>query len=63
MELFRALRRRPFASPIIAMSGGGRDGFSEYLTIAGLLGARETLVKPFAIAELLAATHRITQRN
>lgn len=57
-EMARALRRTPFAPPIIAMSGGGTNGLADYLVVASHLGARETLVKPFAISELLAAIAR-----
>ena len=63
MELLRGLRRRPFAPPVIAMSGGGSAGFGEYLAMATHLGAEETLVKPFAISELLAAITRVMDRN
>lgn len=45
---------------IIAISGGGRDGGVEFLQCAKLLGADETLLKPFRMATLVAAAQRIT---
>lgn len=63
MEVLRALRRMPFAPPVIAISGGGSANFGEYLEVAAQLGAQETLVKPFAVSELLAAITRIMDRT
>lgn len=45
---------------IIAISGGGRDGGVEFLQCAKLLGADETLLKPFRMATLVAAAQRLT---
>jgi len=39
--------------PIIAISGGGRIGNMDFLEIAGKLGARHVLSKPFDRQELL----------
>jgi len=41
--------------PIIAVSGGGRNGPRDYLEIAARLGARRTVAKPFTRQEILAA--------
>lgn len=48
------------SAPIIAISGGGRDGGVEFLHCAKLLGAAETLLKPFRMATLVAAAQRLT---
>ena len=41
--------------PIIAMSGGGRIGATDYLQAAQEFGARHVLEKPFDRKELLLA--------
>lgn len=41
------------AQKIIAISGGGRDGYGGYLESAMTLGASATLAKPFSDGELL----------
>ena len=40
--------------PVIAMSGGGRIGPTDYLETARYIGAAATLAKPFARSELIA---------
>ena len=44
--------------PIIAVSGGGRNGPRDYLEIAARLGARRTVAKPFTRQEILAAVQQ-----
>lgn len=39
--------------PVIAMSGGGRIGPTDYLETARFIGASATLAKPFARSELV----------
>jgi DNA-binding response OmpR family regulator len=59
-----ALRRAHPAIKIIAMSGGGRMGNSDYLSIAAKLGADATLAKPFSgddLAAVLSDVRRGTQ--
>lgn len=51
--------RRAFPDlPIIAVSGGGRTRNLSFLSMAKEFGANESLVKPFAAADLLAAVER-----
>ena len=40
--------------PVIAMSGGGRIGPTDYLETARFIGATATLAKPFARSELVS---------
>ena len=40
--------------PVIAMSGGGRIGPTDYLETARYIGAAATLAKPFARSELVS---------
>ena len=46
----RTVRR---SVPVIAMSGGGRIGPTDYLETARHIGASATLAKPFARSELI----------
>lgn len=55
LEVIRALRTEVPRPRFIAMSGGGRPGPADLLTVATALGAARTLQKPFAPCDLLAA--------
>jgi len=59
VETIRSLRRRAPTLPILAISGGGNTGFREALEAARLLGANETLSKPFAMRDLSHAVERL----
>lgn len=53
IETIRSLRRRGGKLPILAISGGGRTNFRDALDAARLLGASDTLPKPFGMQELV----------
>ena len=53
LETIIDLRRAGRVVPIIAISGGGRTGMTEFLNVAERFGADRTLKKPFRRAELL----------
>ncbi len=53
------IRERDTTTPIIAMSGGGRVGNTDFLKMAARLGANEVLPKPFERQDLTAAVHRL----
>ena len=55
VETIIALRRADPDLPIIAISGGGRLEATDFLPMAGKLGARRTLSKPFRRDQLLEA--------
>ena len=56
IETLRELRRRAPAVPIIAISGGGADDSGvDLLKAAVLLGAVQSMEKPFTPAEMLEA--------
>ncbi len=59
MEVIMEARRESPEVKIIAMSGGGSHGGTDYLEIAGLLGAEHTLQKPFKPRELVALIRRL----
>ncbi len=53
LETIRELKALRPRLPLIAISGGGRGGPTNYLRAARLLGAVATLEKPFSIQDLL----------
>ena len=53
VETISELRRRYPEIKIIAMSGGGMGGATDYLRLAKALGAGQTLAKPFTREVLL----------
>jgi DNA-binding response OmpR family regulator len=56
-----AIKRRPRAPKIIAISGAGRLRDSSYLKWASHLGADEVLAKPFNMSELLKLSGRLIE--
>lgn len=58
IETIRLLRTDFPECRIIAMSGGGRIGPSDYLTMAKLLGATVSISKPFDRAQLLESVKK-----
>ncbi len=57
VETIMALRRSGPTPKIIAVSGGGRSGSGDYLSMAKRLGADQVLPKPFSQDELLSTVH------
>jgi CheY-like chemotaxis protein len=55
IETIRELKKINPSIKIVAMSGGGTVGASEYLRMAGMFGARRTIEKPFDVVEMLNA--------
>jgi CheY-like chemotaxis protein len=61
IELVRILRRDRPGLPVIVMSDGGQLDRSVLLRTAGLLGAVDTLGKPFGPEDLAAAVQRVLE--
>ncbi len=59
LETIMAIRRQRPDLRVIAISGGGRGRPGDYLRAARLLGAAQTLEKPFAVKELLEAVELV----
>ena len=58
IETIMQIRRDCPDARIIAMSGGGRIGNSDFLAIASALGANATIAKPFEVEDLLILLQR-----
>lgn len=58
IETIMQIRRDCPDARIIAMSGGGRIGNSDFLAIASALGADATIAKPFEVDDLLILVQR-----
>jgi CheY-like chemotaxis protein len=59
IETIARLRKLNPATPVIAVSGGGRTFPGEYLTLATQLGASLALAKPFDRRELIEAVRSV----
>lgn len=59
LETILALRRGWPALKILAISGGGRLGTLDFLTVAPYFGADAVLAKPFDRAQLLAVVESL----
>ena len=59
LETIADIRRSRADLPIIAISGGGRLGPTDYLETARFIGANATLAKPFARQELLSTVESL----
>lgn len=59
IEVITELRRLHPQLKILAISGGGRVGSKDYLSIATFLGAAKVLAKPFTAQELVAAINEL----
>lgn len=59
LETICALRRQRPELKILAISGGLRTDPGEFLGVARMLGADETLAKPFRLAQLAAVAARL----
>lgn len=53
IETIMAMRRNGLTLPILAMSGGGTLDNTFYLRSAQVLGANDTIAKPFTATDLL----------
>ena len=58
VETIKDVRQQYPGVKIIAMSGGGAKGQTDLLKVAKLMGARQTLEKPFARETLIEAVEQ-----
>jgi CheY-like chemotaxis protein len=63
LELIQELLRYVPPVPVVAISGGGRYNDRSALQVAGVLGVRELLTKPFTYEQLIDAVRRSLARS
>ena len=61
IETIQELKKEFPDVKIIAISGGGRVGPQDYLHLAKMFGARQTLTKPINLSELLNAIDELLE--
>ena len=59
IETIRELRKISADAKIIAVSGGGRSGVTDFLGMAKKLGADRVIAKPFRPADLIDAVRAV----
>ena len=62
IETIREIRKKWTALPVLAISGGDKTGWSDFLKMASTLGANNTLAKPFTATDFLARVARLLAR-
>ena len=62
LELLLDLRRAHPEMRVVAISGGGRNAWSEALDVAKRFGAFRTLAKPFSLDEFVAVVREALNR-
>jgi CheY-like chemotaxis protein len=59
LEVLMELRKKQPPVKIIAISGGGRQGATDLLHVAKLMGAAKVLAKPFSNEDLIMAINEL----
>jgi DNA-binding response OmpR family regulator len=59
IETIREIRKTWKTIPVLAISGGDKTGWSDFLRMASTLGATDTLAKPFTATELVKRVDRL----
>jgi DNA-binding response OmpR family regulator len=60
--LIREIRKDFRTLPILAISGGDKTGWSDFLRMAAALGANDTMAKPFTANEFVERVSRLLAR-
>ncbi|HEY7610136.1 MAG TPA: response regulator [Alphaproteobacteria bacterium] len=61
IETIREIRKKWAALPVLAISGGDKTGWSDFLRMASALGANDTLAKPFTSTDFVARVSRLLE--
>ncbi len=59
IETIREIRKTWASLPVLAISGGDKTGWSDFLRMASALGANDTLAKPFTAIEFVERVGRL----
>jgi len=59
VETIVEIKKRWPGCKILAMSGGGKLGTDQYLRLASMVGADDTVMKPFSLAHMMKLVDRM----
>jgi DNA-binding response OmpR family regulator len=59
IETIREIRKKWAALPVLAISGGDKTGWSDFLRMASVLGANDTMAKPFTASDFVDRVGRL----
>jgi DNA-binding response OmpR family regulator len=59
IETIRAIRKTWTRLPVLAISGGDKTGWFDFLRMASSLGANDTMAKPFGSSDFVARVERL----
>ena len=63
IETIREIRKKWAALPVLAISGGDRTGWCDFLRMARELGANDALAKPFNSTDFAVRVTRLLERR
>ncbi len=61
IETIRDIRKKWPTLPVLAISGGDKTGWSDFLRMASTLGANDTMAKPFTASDFVARVKRLLE--
>ena len=59
IETIREIRKKWATLPVLAISGGDKTGWFDFLRMASSLGANDTMAKPFGSSDFVARVERL----
>lgn len=59
IETIREIRKKWAHLPVLAISGGDKTGWTDFLRMASALGADDTMAKPFTDTDFVARVARL----
>jgi DNA-binding response OmpR family regulator len=61
IETIRGIRKKWPTLPVLAISGGDKTGWSDFLRMASALGANDTMAKPFTATDFVDRVTRLLE--
>lgn len=61
IETIREIRKKWPVLPVLAISGGDKTGWSDFLRMATVLGANDTMAKPFTATDFVDRVNRLLE--
>jgi DNA-binding response OmpR family regulator len=63
IETIRDIRAKWPALPVLAISGGDKTGWSDFLRMASVLGANDTMAKPFTASDFVERVAKLLENR